>query len=155
MFFEKFVSLIETYYEDRWVPADGYSEEELDDLLDASRFDDDVPLVLEEFYRALGHCDDFMETTLFFFDPDELEVEDDLLLFLEDENERFVWGFALTDLDVPDPLMYRRTVATGETIPEKSTFSEFVLEHFDWYFTQLDEHVDTLEDTDDFDEDDD
>ncbi|MFC0581563.1 hypothetical protein [Micrococcoides hystricis] len=149
MFLEKFASLINTYYEDSWVPADGYTEAELAREVDKARLDVELPLVLSEFYRALGHCDDFMETTLFFFDPDELEVEDELLLFLEDENERFVWGIAVMDTAVPDPLIYRRTVATGETVPEKSTFSEFVLEHFDWYFEQLDEQVEQLEEHDD------
>ena len=44
--------------------------------------------VLEEFYLALGRCEEIMEAYHFFFDPDELVVEDGHLLFLESP-ERF------------------------------------------------------------------
>ncbi len=82
MFLEKFRSLVPLYLEDEWQVEDGLTESELDDAL--SGVPSPIPLVLREFYLALGGCEDLMEAYHYFFDPDELEIEDGYLLFLED-----------------------------------------------------------------------
>lgn len=135
MFLEKFRSLVPKYLDDAWNEADGLSREELAEALEESRVQ--IPLVLEEFYRSLGNCDDFMEAYHYFFDPEELEIEDGYLLFLEDEEEKFVWGFKASQLDVPDPIVYRRSNAKGKWTSEEGTFSEFTLDMFTWVFEEL------------------
>ncbi|MCW4464091.1 hypothetical protein OK351_00980 [Glutamicibacter sp. MNS18] len=135
MFLEKFRSLVPKYLDDAWNEADGLSREELAEALEESRVQ--IPLVLEEFYRSLGNCDDFMEAYHYFFDPEELEVEDGYLLFLEDEEEKFVWGFKASQTDVPDPIVYRRNNSRGSWTSEEGTFSEFTLDMFSWVFEEL------------------
>ncbi|WP_431709921.1 hypothetical protein [Glutamicibacter uratoxydans] len=135
MFLEKFRSLVPKYLDDAWNQADGLSGDELSEALEQSRVQ--IPLVLEEFYRALGNCEDFMEAYHYFFDPEELEIEDGYLLFLEDEEEKFVWGFKTNQIDVPDPIVYRRNNARGSWSSEEGTFSEFTLDMFSWVFEEL------------------
>lgn len=140
MFLEKFRSLVPKYLDDAWNQADGLSGDELSEALEQSRVQ--IPLVLEEFYRSLGNCEDFMEAYHYFFDPEELEVEDDYLLFLEDEEEKFVWGFKVSQLDVPDPIVYRRNNSRGSWSSEEGTFSEFTLDMFSWVFEELSAELD-------------
>ena len=135
MFIEKFRSLVPKYLDDAWQEADGLSREELSAALADSGVE--IPLVLEEFYRSLGNCEDFMEAYHYFFDPEELEVEDGYLLFLEDEEEKFVWGFKSSQTDVPDPIVYRRNNSRGSWVSEEGTFSEFTLDMFTWVFEEL------------------
>ncbi|MER2135153.1 hypothetical protein [Arthrobacter sp. 3Tela_A] len=132
MFLEKFRALVPKYLEDNWRPDDGLSADELDEMLDEHDFP--IPLVLREFYLALGGCEDLMEAYHFFWDPDELELEDGFLLFLEDEDEKFTWGFRADQLDVPDPIVWRRNNARGEWQSEEGTFSEYVFDMFEWVF---------------------
>ncbi|GGL94315.1 hypothetical protein [Glutamicibacter protophormiae] len=135
MFLEKFRSLVPKYLEDQWNEADGLTAGELADGLAESKVQ--IPFVLEEFYLALGNNDDFMEAYHYFFDPEELEIDDGYLLFLEDEEEKFVWGFKQSQLEVPDPIVYRRSNAKGNWVSEEGTFSEFTLDMFAWVFEEL------------------
>ena len=135
MFLEKFRSLVPKYLEDQWNEADGLTTDELNEGLSQSKVS--IPFVLEEFYLALGNNEDFMEAYHYFFDPEELEIEDGHLLFLEDEEEKFVWGFKESHLEVPDPIVYRRNNAKGTWSSEEGTFSEFTLDMFAWVFEEL------------------
>ncbi len=135
MFLEKFRSLVPLYLEDEWQVEDGLSESELDDAL--AEVGSPIPLVLREFYLALGGCEDLMEAYHYFFDPDELEIEDGYLLFLEDEEEKYVWGIRVDQLEVPDPIVYRRQNARGIWKSEEGTFSEYVLDMLSWVFDEL------------------
>ena len=133
MFLEKVRALVPKYLEDEWQEADGLTAEELDTALADHQFE--IPLVLREFYLAIGGCEDLMEAYHYFWDPEELEVDDEgFLMFLEDEEEQFTWGFRIGDLGVPDPIVYRRNNARAQWKSEEGTFSEFVFDMFEWAF---------------------
>ncbi len=134
IFLDRFRALVPKYLEDNWREEDGIPEPELDAMLAAHDFR--IPLVLREFYLALGGCEDLMEAFHFFWDPDELEIEDGYLLFLEDEDEKFVWGIREDQLDVPDPIVWRRNNARGDWQSEEGTLSEYVLDMFEWIFEE-------------------
>jgi hypothetical protein len=136
MFLEKFRALVPKYLEDTWHEEDGIPADELDEVL--SEHDLSIPLVLREFYLAVGGCDDLMEAYHFFWDPEELEIEDGFLMFLEDEDEAFTWGIREDQLDVPDPIVWRRNNAKGSWVSEEGTFSEFVFDLFEWVFEEED-----------------
>jgi hypothetical protein len=136
MFLEKFRALVPKYLEDAWHEEDGIPGDELDEVL--SEHDLSIPLVLREFYLAIGGCDDLMEAYHFFWDPEELEIEDGFLMFLEDEDEAFTWGIRDDQLDVPDPIVWRRNNAKGTWVSEEGTFSEFVFDLFEWVFEEED-----------------
>ncbi|GGG68945.1 hypothetical protein GCM10007172_21200 [Sinomonas atrocyanea] len=137
MFLEKFRALVPKYLEDPWKPEDGISEKELEEALEEHAFT--VPQVLREFYLALGNSE-LMEAYHYFWDPEELEIDDEgFLMFLEDEDEQFTWGFRAGDLRVPDPIVYRKNNARGEWVSEDGTFSEFTFDMFEWVFSEDDE----------------
>lgn len=138
MLLEKYKGLVAKHLDDRWTPKEGYTAEELADQLAAADLPAgaSLPLALEEFYRAVGRCEELMEAHCFFFDPDELVVEDGHLLFLEDEDEKFAWGVPVEALDVPDPLVRRRANSTGAWHDEDATVGEFILDLLDFSFEE-------------------
>ena len=138
MFVEKFKALVPKYLDDQWSDQEGYSSEELADLLSDSELPDrtQLPLVLEELYRTLGKCEEILEAYHFIFDPDELVTEEGHLLFLEDEEERWAWGVDTADLTVPDPLIHRRNNDKHEWTPEGATVSEFLFDLLEFSFEE-------------------
>lgn len=134
LFLDKFRALVPAYFDDQWSAEDGLSKEELQDLMDGQDFD--LPLALRDFYLAVGAVEDIMEAYHFFWDPDELTIEDGHLLFLEDEEEKYTWGIRVDQLDVPDPIIWRRNNARGTWKSEEGTFSEYVLDMFEWVFEE-------------------
>lgn len=132
MFLDKFRGLVPKYLDREWTEDDAIAAPILDAEL--VRYDFDVPLVLREFLHCLGNSE-LMEIYNFFWDPDELEVDGGYLLFLEDEEETTYWGFRVQDLDVPDPIVWRRN-PNGRWHSEEGTFSEFVFDMFEWVFEE-------------------
>lgn len=102
-----------------------------------------APLALQEFYLALG-VSEMMETNHFFFDPDELEIRDDMVMFVEDSDETLVWGIPLDQVALPDPMVYRRSVGADE--PDgvgvwdvsDATVSELIADILTWNYSEED-----------------
>lgn len=128
VFLEKFKSLVPTYLGEPWNEADGVRPDELDELLAVP-----VPLALREFYLAVG-ASELMEAGYFVWDPEELELDEGYLLFMEDEGETFTWGFAPGAADLVDPIVWRRKTG-GEWVSEEGTFSEFMTDMFEGALT--------------------
>ncbi|MCZ2402296.1 hypothetical protein IV498_03655 [Paenarthrobacter sp. Z7-10] len=137
MFLDKFRGLVPEYLEEPWQESDGIELAELDAILAEHQLR--VPQVLREFLHAVGNCEELMEAYHYFWDPEELELQDGYLLFLEDEDEAFTWGFRADQLAVPDPIVWRRNNAKGSWVSEEGTFSEFVFDMFDWVFSDDDD----------------
>lgn len=102
-----------------------------------------APLALREFYLALG-VSEMMETNHFFFDPDELEIRDDMVMFVEDADETLVWGVPLDQVSLPDPMAYRRSVGadepdgTGTWEASEATVSELIADILTWNYSEED-----------------
>lgn len=138
MFLEKYRALVPKYLADEWQEEDGIPEAELDAALAGLKLT--LPLAMREFYLALGGCEDIMEAYHYFWDPEELEVDDEgFLMFLEDEEESYTWGIRVGDLSVPDPIVWRKNNARGEWKSEDGTFSEFTFDMLAWAFEEEDE----------------
>lgn len=137
LFLDKFRALVPTYFDEPWVQEDGLSEDELAQLREDQDFP--LPMALREFYLAVGASEDLMEAFHYVWDPDELEIEDGYLLFMEDVDEKFVWGIKADQLNVPDPIVWRRNNARASWKNEEGTFSEFMLDMFDWVFDDEDD----------------
>lgn len=134
MFLDKFRALVPTYLDRPWNEDDGIDLAELNEELDEHDFD--TPPVLREFLHCVGNSE-LMEIYNYFWDPDELEIDEGYLLFLEDEDESTTWGFRADDLELPDPIVWRRD-PTGRWHSEEGTFSEFVFDLFEWVFEETD-----------------
>ena len=138
MFLDRFKALVPRYLDDEWTSAEGYSRSELAELLADSELPDrtKLPLILEELYLALGQCEEILEAYHFIFDPDELVTEEGYLLFLEDEEERWVWGVETADLNIPDPMIHRRNNDRHEWTAEGATVSEFLFDLLEFSFEE-------------------
>ncbi len=143
-FFSQFTSLVPKYFDEEWKPEDGLSRAELD--ADLAESGVQLPASLEALYLAVGAVEDIMEAYYFIWDADELEIEDGFLLFMEDEDERFTWGIPVASLDVPDPLVCRRTNAKGTWSDMEGTLSEYLLDYFAWVFEDVAPAVEDDED---------
>ncbi|MBT1001231.1 hypothetical protein KIH31_01335 [Paenarthrobacter sp. DKR-5] len=137
IYLEKFRALVPKYLDRPWREEDGLAAGDLDRML--AEHDFTIPLVMREFYLAVGGCADLMEAYNYFWDPDELEVEDGYLMFLEDGDESVTWGLDAAQLELPDPIVFSRDNEDGEWESEEGTFSEFVLDMFQWVFYGEDE----------------
>jgi hypothetical protein len=138
IFLERFKSLVPAYLDEQWTPQEGFRSSELAAALADSELEPHIhlPQALEEFYLALGRCEEIMEAYHFFFDPEELVVEEGHLLFLEDEDERWAWGVDVDTLDVPDPLIRRRSNAHERWTDENATVSEFIFDLLEFSFEE-------------------
>lgn len=102
-----------------------------------------APMALLEFYLALGVCE-MMETNHFFFDADELEIRDTMVMFVEDADETLVWGIPLDQVSLPDPMVYRRS--EGAEAPDnvgvweasEATVSELIADILIWNYPEED-----------------
>ena len=144
-----FQKLVPALLGEDWAHDDGLTGAEVDRRLDespaAEQLGEDLvlPAALREFYLALGNCGDLLETAHFFWDPDDLEVRDGFLMFLEDAEETVVWGLPVDNLPLPDPIVWGRSSGAddedGEWTDEGGTFSEFVTDLLAWTFEDEEE----------------
>src|SRR5699024_9036737 len=156
VFYPAYQGLVSKLLDRPWTSDDGMDSAELNEHVRASIAADQLqqqghastleqlaPLALQEFYLALG-VSEMMETNHFFFDPDELELRDNMVMFVEDADETTVWGVSVELLSLPDPIVYRRTVGadapdgSGEWESTESTVSELIVDILTWNYSEDD-----------------
>lgn len=156
VFYPAYQGLVSKLLDRPWSSDDGMDSAELNEHVRASIAADQLqqqghastleqlaPLALQEFYLALG-VSEFMETNHFFFDPDELELRDDMIMFVEDATEATVWGVPRDQVTLPDPIVYRRTVGAdepddaGSWETTDSTVSELITDILTWNYPEED-----------------
>lgn len=156
VFYPAYQGLVSKLLDRSWTSDDGMDAAELTQQVQASiaadqlqhrgqapTVDELAPLALQEFYLALG-VSELMETNHFFFDPDELEIRDNMVMFVEDAEETTVWGVPLDQVSLPDPIAYRRTVSaeepddSGAWEATESTISELITDILTWNYSEND-----------------
>lgn len=155
IFYPTYQGLVSKLLDRPWTTDDGMTPEQLTAQLGSSVAVEQLsqhnadtslipaPLALQEFYLALG-VSEMMETNHFFFDPDELELRDNMVMFVEDADETTVWGVSVELLSLPDPIVYRRTVGadapdgSGEWESTESTVSELIVDILTWNYSEDD-----------------
>lgn len=156
VFYPGFQGLVSKLLDRPWQASDGMppaelqhqvqqsiAAQQLQELGNEPTTDRLIPLSLQEFYLALG-TSEMMETNHFFFDPDELEIRENMVMFVEDANESTVWAVPLDQVTLPDPIIFHRTVGADE--PDgvgtwkstDSTVSEFITDTLTWNYTEDD-----------------
>lgn len=156
VFYPSYQGLVTKLLDRSWTVDDGMDADQLQQLVESSiaaeqlqtrgldaTFQAIAPLALQEFYLALG-VSEMMETNHFFFDPDELEVRDDMVMFVEDADESTVWGVPIDQTSLPDPIAFRRTVGADE--PDHAgtwettemTISELITDILTWNYSEDD-----------------
>ncbi|MDO5634962.1 MAG: hypothetical protein Q4G34_08865 [Micrococcus sp.] len=146
VYLPQFQQLVPQLLDEPWAHDDGLTDADIDARLADSPAAQQLgermvlPTALREFYQALGNCGDLLETEHYVWDPDDLEVRDDFLMFLEDAEETVVWGLPVANLALPDPLVWRRSTGAeaeqGEWSDEGGTLSEFLIDLLSWTFEE-------------------
>ncbi len=133
MFLEKFRALVPKYLEDEWQEEDGLTPDELDDALSDHSFT--IPLVLREFYLAIGGCEDLMEAYHYFWDPRNSRwTTKASSCSLRTRTNSSPGASAPPTSASRTPIVWRRNNARGQWKSEEGTFSEFVFDMFEWAF---------------------
>ena len=114
-------------------PGDGYPADQLDGWLGALGFP--IPAALREWYAMGGARWDLTQAPSNLVFPSKLKVEEDWLVFLEENQTEGLWGVLSGDLDQPDPpVWYEHEVyvpykgPVGQRERENGSLSEFLLQ---------------------------
>lgn len=156
VFYPAYQGLVSKLLDRPWTADDGMDPAALQQLVDSSVAAEQLqqrgleaslptlaPLALQEFYLALG-VSEMMETNHFFFDPDELEIRDDMVMFVEDADESTVWGVPIDQTSLPDPIVFRRSVGAeapdhaGTWESTEATISELIADILTWNYSEDD-----------------
>ena len=110
--------------------ADGFSEEELKCAESAAGFA--LPDAMRAYFAVAGHLAiNKLHNVL--YNPDDMFVMDEMIVFME-ENQRVVfWGFRAQDVQSCDPLIYQAANTEEKAwYSEDMPFSEFIMKMWKW-----------------------
>lgn len=111
------------------VPGDGIPEADL--ARAERRLAVTLPASHREYLRLAGNLEinrSFNPILL----PDELRIEDDRLIFMEENQDVVTWGFLVAELAQEDPVVWQRVNDSRQWDSEEKTFSAFLAYYFDW-----------------------
>ena len=93
-----------------------------------------IPAALRTYYSIAGRADKLNLSHNKLRRPSDIHLEDEHLVFM-DENQAVVsWGFRRADLEHEDPIVWQRNnTPPAEWFPEELTFTAFLAEMFAWY----------------------
>lgn len=103
----------------------GVSEAEL--IRAEERLGIKLPKALREFYLLLGRRKDITSNQNCLLKPDQLLIDNDLLIFYVENQAVVRWGVRLPDMGLDDPPVMLDDYL-GEVIQENDAFTEFVLQ---------------------------
>lgn len=105
-------------------PEDGVSAAELNEA--TQRLGIELPPVLQTFYRLAGKEETVMDIFQHFAPVEELFVEDDKLVFLEENQGVCVWGIAQNETDSDQAVVYQCPYPDDKWYAEDDTLTTFL-----------------------------
>jgi hypothetical protein len=100
-------------------PDDGIADDEL--TMAEQRLGLRLPRLLREFYLRAGGREDLNKSHERLLEPNDLLIQDDVLVFYEENQAVVLWGIAVSDIAESDPLV--REAANSDSDPLQ--WSEF------------------------------
>lgn len=108
-------------------PGDGFDEATLDAA--ESRLAVSLPAALREWYELAGRRDDVWSRQDELLAPQELSIEDGVLIFYIENQCVVRWGIRLSELDLADPpVVIESDEAPRGWLTENTSISEFALQ---------------------------
>jgi len=93
-----------------------------------------LPLAMREYYRVVGAIDQLNRLQNVIFSPKELYIEDEFLMFMDENQSVVSWGLKISELSSPDPTAWQLNNTPPEQwLSEEKTFSELLESMFEWY----------------------
>src|SRR5258708_23142597 len=98
-----------------------------------------IPKAIREYYRIVGNNNDLNKYHNYFYDLKELVIDDEYLLFM-DENQCVVsWGIKVSDINDENPEIWQRNnTEPVQWHSEEMAFTEFIQKMFEWVFNSKD-----------------
>ncbi len=113
------------------MPGDGTSEQALAQA--ESRLGLRFPVALREYFLIAGNADDANRAHNVLFRPDEFVLEDEYLVFMEENQAVVHWGIPMDHLDEPDPDVWQRVNGLEPVwYSEELPFSSFMIKNLAW-----------------------
>ena len=123
---------LKKYLEREIEPGDGVEETRIAEAEDRLGFR--LPIALREYYHLLGEVKELNTIQNYFHSVEELDIEEDHLIFMEENQSVVSWGIPLRDISVEDPVVWQRNnTAPVEWYSEEKPFSALMESMFDWY----------------------
>ena len=92
-----------------------------------------LPEAVRGYYLMAGRLDSLNKAHNLLFTPDELQIEDSHLWFMEENQAVVHWGLPVRRLEEPDPVVYQRVNEDGaKWYSEKMRFSNFLRRMYAW-----------------------
>ncbi len=89
---------------------------------------------MRRFYRSLGRVDALCRAHHLVLPPKRLRVEEQHLVFMEENQDVVTWGVPLTSLGSDDPVVWQRNNTPPTAwYSEDQRFCSFLLSMFEWY----------------------
>jgi hypothetical protein len=93
-----------------------------------------IPASLAYYYQRAGRCAVLNALHHRLHAPAELVVENDYLLFMDENQSVVSWGFRRADCDQDDPTVWQRNNTPPHAwYSEDKPFTRFLASMFDWY----------------------
>jgi len=113
------------------LPTDGLSDTQIGQA--EAKLGLRFPDAVRNYYQVAGNLSELNKTHNRLFDLSELCLEDNYLIFMEENQAVAHWGIKTNDLAQPDPEVWQRANSTPpEWYSEKMTFSDFMIRMVDW-----------------------
>jgi len=114
-----------------WSASDGLPEKEVKKA--EARLGVPLPKSLRSFYLSVGAVADLCSIHNVIFRPKDLEIEDDYLLFMDENQSVVTWGIKRVDLKKTDPEVWQRNNSSEPWYAETKGVIELLASMFDWY----------------------
>jgi hypothetical protein len=88
---------------------------------------------LKCFYLTAGAIQEICSIHNVIFGPEDLEVDEGFLIFMEENQSVVSWGIRKRDLKKSDPVIWQRNNASAEWYSEEKTLAGLLESMFDWY----------------------
>jgi len=111
-------------------PGDGVAEAEI--AAAEARLGLKLPTILREFYALVGGREDINASADRLLPLDELEMEDQVLVFYEENQSVILWGLDLRSNHPDPPVLHAEHRSPLEWEPEHSHLSEFLTAMLFW-----------------------
>ncbi len=97
------------------------------------RLDIVLPESLRTYYSMAGECRDFNVVHNYLVPPSELGLDDDYLVFMQENQSVVSWGFRVSDLKQADPIVWQRNNTENVWYSEEKPLAPFLETMFEFY----------------------
>ena len=128
---EIYRSFISKYLHRDWGTEDGINNNNI--LIHESKLGITFPTALRELYLTMGHTRQLLSVHNKVFPPEDVEVENGYVIFMEENQSVVTWGIRLDEIEENNPIIWQRNNTENLWYSEEKTLTELLKSMFEWY----------------------